>query len=82
VCVQVRRATFFIPSAEHFVRRAAARFGMELRSQPVFSHFLLEKALTLLPAAWSESYLMKHNMDIRQRALRYKEKMAKTAKSS
>lgn len=71
------RASFTVPTADRFADSALRLVGSSPRLQPYWVHFVMQTVFCLLPLKQQVGQIAKLHRDIRVRALRKKERLAK-----
>lgn len=71
------RASFTVPSADRFAEDALRLVGSSPRLQPYWVHYIMQSVLQMLPLAKQVAYVTDLHRNIRKRALRKKERVAK-----
>lgn len=71
------RKSFTVPSPDQFAEAALRLVGSSPRLQPYWVHYAIGFAITLLPLSKQVSYVAGLHRNIRKRALRKKERIAK-----
>jgi 17beta-estradiol 17-dehydrogenase / very-long-chain 3-oxoacyl-CoA reductase len=71
------RASLTVPTPDAFAEKALAQTGGPIRSNPHWAHAVMAAALTSLPLKMQVKYVTDLHRDIRKRALRRAERLAK-----